>query len=311
MSRLISIGVPAAKGRFLRQALECWKNQTYQRFEVFVQDDCSSDDLETIFKSVCGSDARFHYERNKKSTAPNFVDNWNKTLERAQGEYFVLASDDDLYEPDFLAEMVRLAEKYPGVNAFDAYHDFVNASGISRLSQRGAEYETQVEWVYALVCHRRGIVAQSMMVRTQALRDIGGFVNLPAAWGACDWLTWCKLSQNGVVNSSKVLMHWRSDCGNTTSAHDAYWLRQKEKAVELARPLWIKFAEELTPHSDVERYMVSAIRLRIIDQYFLWLGIWTYYGFPLWKFALKVIKESIHGRVAIWRVFVELGFRVF
>lgn len=169
---LVSVGIPAFKGGHFREALECWKRQTYSNIEVFVQDDASPDDLKAVFDDVCGCDGRFHYERNEKNSSPYFVENWHKTLSKATGEYFVLGSDDDLYEDDCLEKLVGLAQKYPSVDVIDAAHDLFGGHGIKMLPPRIPECLSQIEWIYALLFSPRGVVAQSVMCRTSALRNI-------------------------------------------------------------------------------------------------------------------------------------------
>lgn len=299
---LVSIGVPAFKGLHFKSALECWVRQSYKNFEVFVQDDASPDDLYGIFKEVCGDDPRFHFERNTKNTSPYFVENWMKTLDKANGEFFVLGSDDDLYEPEYLEGMVALAEKYPSVNLFDAYHDIFDSRGIINIAPKSPEIESQLDWMYGLVYAPRHIVAQSVMCRTSALRSIGGFPNLPAAWGACDWLTWCRLAENGVVNSNRVLMHWRKDGGNTTSSVSYFWLKQKLDALRQAQPLWAELVRGLKGTTPSDVFRIKAIRRRIVDNYIDWLSIQTYAQLPLRMFIRIMVAHYRKGEMSWHRL---------
>lgn len=287
---LVTIGIPAFKGKYFKEALLCWKRQTYANFEVVVQDDASPDHLKEVFDEVCGNDPRFSFARNEVNTAPNFVDNWHKTLEKARGEFFVLGSDDDLYEDDYLEKMVALAERYPQADLFDARHDLFSQRGVDVLSPRIPELMSQIEWVHALVFSPRFIVAQSAMCRTAALRAIGGFDNFPAAWGACDWLTWCRLSKNGVVTSQEVLMHWRNDGGNTSSTMTPYWTKQKLRALEIAHEKWIEFAEGLVPANCYDEHMVGVIRAKVGKGYFDWLGKYTYKYLKLCDY-IRVVNQ--------------------
>ena len=102
---LVSIGVPVAKCVYLREALACWTKQTYKNFEVLLSDDAAPGDVRGAVEPYLG-DARFTYVRQEVNSAPHFTRNWNACLERAKGKYFVLASDDDLYAPNFLERMV-------------------------------------------------------------------------------------------------------------------------------------------------------------------------------------------------------------
>lgn len=116
---LVSIGVPIAKCAYLREALACWTEQTYENFEVLLSDDAAPGDVRGIVEPYL-SDARFTYVRQEVNSAPHFTRNWNACLERAKGKYFVLASDDGLYAPNFLERMVALAEAHPEGDIFFA-----------------------------------------------------------------------------------------------------------------------------------------------------------------------------------------------
>lgn len=295
---LVSVGIPAFKGAHFREALECWKRQTYSNFEVFVQDDASPDGLKAVFDDVCDGDGRFHYERNAKNSSPYFVDNWHKALGKATGEYFVLGSDDDLYEDDYLEKMVGLAQKYPDADVIDAAHDLFGARGIEMLPPRIPEFLSQIEWIYALMFSPRGVIAQSVMCRAAALRDLGGFDNLPAAWGACDWLTWCRLAKNGVVTSREILMHWRIDGGNTTSADSGYWMKQKIAALDMARERWAELADGLRPSDRYEEHMVEVIRHKVGRGFFDWLGDPTYHRLGPIDYARIVCQYVGRGDVS-------------
>ena len=96
----LSFVLPAFKRRFLKEAVASILSQTYSDFELIVVDDCSPEDL----KSICDefSDARLKYVRNEVNLGgKNLVNNWNRCLELATGEYCVLASDDDIYLPHY------------------------------------------------------------------------------------------------------------------------------------------------------------------------------------------------------------------
>lgn len=302
----VSIGIPAFKGRFFREALLCWKHQTFTDFEVIVRDDCSPDDLRGIFDATIGDDPRFTFARNERSTAPNFVDNWMKTLGKARGEFFVLGSDDDLYEPDYLEKMVALAEKYPQIEIFDARHDFIGDEGVIRTCAYGKEVESRIEWLHAVVCGKRFAVAQSVMCRTKALRAIGGFVNLPAAWGGCDWLTWARLAKNGIANSAEVLMHWRADGGNTTSVCDPYWVRQKLTAVRKARPLWKALAESLDAADERERHIEQEICDRIVWRFFRWMELCVVDELPPTECRREICAAWRRGDLGCWSALLRL-----
>ena len=267
---LVSFGLPAYKGAHFKEALESIRKQTVSDFDVIVQDDASPEDLKSIFNEVCANDKRFRFERNEKGSAPNFVQNWDITLQRARGEFFVLASDDDVYEPWFLERLLSLAKKYPTVDIFNGRYDRFNDSGICGMVAKPAEYESQTECMYAMTCERRYPIAPNVMVRTKALREIGGFVDLPAAT-ASDYLTWLKLARNGFVSSEDILLHWRFDGSSITSGKSQYWLEQKLAAMRQAQHIWIELAESLSPQTGAEAFQKSCILRLVTEGYENWM----------------------------------------
>lgn len=267
---LVSIGIPAFKGVHFAEALRSIKNQTYRNIEVIVQDDASPDDLESIFDAEVGDDSRFSYARNKENSSPDFVKNWDIVLQKAKGEYFVLASDDDVYEPTFLEKVLSLADKYPAVDIFSCLYDRFNGDGVIGLVAKPAEYESQTECMYAMVIENRYPIAPNVMVRTQGLRSMGGFVHLPAAT-ASDYLTWLKLAKNGFVTCPEYLLHWRYDGTNVTSSKSNYWDRQKYIAAKQALPIWTGLCESLGPISPQEKFQKKVLKQFFEEHYDHWM----------------------------------------
>ena len=117
MAPLVSIAIPAYKKRFLAEAIQSVLSQSIQDFELIIVNDQSPEDLDSIIASF--KDPRIRYYVNEENLGgQNPALNWNKCLSYAQGEYFALLCDDDLYEKDFLAHMLQVAREYPEANVF-------------------------------------------------------------------------------------------------------------------------------------------------------------------------------------------------
>ena len=287
----VSVGLPAFKAKFFREALMCWKKQTFTDFEVLVYDDASPEDLRTPFEEVCGGDVRFSFVRAEENSSPRFVRNWNRALAAARGEFFVLASDDDLYAPDFLEKMVNLAEQYPACNLFHcrlAYFEGAPECPVA-FSTKNPVFESQVEYLYALLCQRRSAVAPNYFMRRKALCAMGGFVDLPAAW-ASDWLTWGHLARNGVVWEPEVLVKWRMSGINISTVNERKWAWQKYLAGVEALPLWNGLIDSLSPESapecwqkaELQQWMRSTYRCQQITSYVHWLP-WGFFLRYYWR----------------------------
>ena len=111
--------LPAYKRIYIKEAIDSILLQKYTDFELIIVDDCSPDHLDEIVGTY--DDNRIAYYKNPENIGgKDLVAQWNKCLEYANGDYVILATDDDLYEPDFLSTFVELILQYPNANLFRA-----------------------------------------------------------------------------------------------------------------------------------------------------------------------------------------------
>lgn len=232
---MVSVGLPAFKRAYLAEALECWRRQTYGDFELLVSDDASPEDLREVAAPFL-DDPRFAYVRRERNSSPYFARNWNDCLAWARGKYFVLASDDDLYDARFLEEMVALAEAHPECDIFMCGWSMLGrgADGAWQRMPMPARrnWESGVTFLFHRYAYNMRNVAPPVLVRTQALRDLGGFADLPAAWFVDD-LTWAKLAnRGGVFHAQDYLLAFRMAGQNITMNLAADWVQAKLEATE-------------------------------------------------------------------------------
>ena len=94
---MISVALPVVKTKFLKFAIDSILNQSFNDFELIIVNNGSPEDVDGILKNY--SDGKIRYIKHEKMLP--IIENWNKCLSYAKGEYFVLFSDDDIYEKDF------------------------------------------------------------------------------------------------------------------------------------------------------------------------------------------------------------------
>lgn len=202
-----SFVLPAYKATYLQQAMQSILSQTYSDFELIVVDDCSPEDIEGIVSGF--KDERIYYFRNEKNIGGHdLVGQWNKCLSYAEGEYVILATDDDLYAPEFLKTFVPLIWEYPSVDIFRARVLQVNSNNeILAIDRCYKQYLSSVEFYFHMLHGMKGGIPQYIF-RREALVNKGGFVNFPKAW-ASDDATALMMSGNGVVTSQEHLVRFR------------------------------------------------------------------------------------------------------
>lgn len=91
--------------KYLKEALECIKNQTFTDYEVVFIDNCSTDNSANIAKSF--GDKLKYYKTDK--TIPLGAGR-NCALERCNGEYIAFLDCDDLWEKDKLLIQTKLMD---------------------------------------------------------------------------------------------------------------------------------------------------------------------------------------------------------
>lgn len=202
-----SFVLPAYKGRYLHDSISSILNQDFRDFELIVVDDCSPDPIREIVANF--NDKRLSYYRNEQNIGgKDLVAQWNHCLEYAKGDYVILATDDDLYEPNFLSTFVPFIAKYPDVELFRSRVLNVNSDNrILWIDRCYKEFLTPLEFRYHKMHGMLGGIP-NYIFRKDALVKQGGFVSLPLAWGSDD-LTAIAMAGKGVVTSQQHLVRFR------------------------------------------------------------------------------------------------------
>lgn len=227
--------LPAFKPDFLEVALRSIKSQTLKDFKVLVSDDCSPHDLKSIYNKVCGDDARFSYRCNEVNMGgKSLVSHWNLLVDMCDTEYFILASDDDVYEPTFLEEVDKLAQKYPEVDLIRARCKIIDEKRNTESHDLILpEFVDSLEFLYYMYLPNTIKCIANYVFRLKDIKDINGFVDFPLAWFS-DRATVMKLSSCGVANSKDVLFSFRmSDVNITFGKNDEKKSYTKEYATQL------------------------------------------------------------------------------
>lgn len=250
-----SFVLPAYKATFLREAIDSILAQSYSDFELIIVNDKSPEDLTAIVNSY--HDERIQYYVNAQNIGGHdLVAQWNHSITYATGKYLILASDDDVYYPEYLAKMDALVDKYPEVNVFRPRVQYINSRGEVVLQDKVMpEYLSLVEFSYIWI-HRELLKGIPFYIfKRQPLVDRGGFVNYPTAWFSDD-ATVIQLGGNGIVIHSDILFSFRNSGINITSTWNTSEVLTKKLQATEAFYSW--FATALKnigdlPEADEER----------------------------------------------------------
>ena len=103
---LVSVCVPTYNGeKYLQEALDSIKAQTYQNIEVIISDDSSTDNTLQIaenFKSQSNFPVYIYHNEPKGIGA-----NWNNSIEKSNSQYIKFLFQDDILEPYCIEDMLN------------------------------------------------------------------------------------------------------------------------------------------------------------------------------------------------------------
>ena len=265
----ISFILPAWKDTFLDTAIQSIVSQTCMDWELVVIDDCSPAPLKEIVGRF--SDSRIRYVRNDKNLGgENLVRQWNHCITFAQGDYIVLAADDDLYKPTFCEEIIRLAKRYPNV---DLIH-----SSVEQIDENGKhlwddsilpEYTSKYKYLNWWLTGRSFTCIGNFAFKRSALEALGGFIDFPCAFGS-DIATPIALSKNGVANTQQMLFCFRQSTQHLSA--DSSRFKEKLEAISQLSE-WLQAIDYPTPDAPEDREFYSVknpnyLHRKVVYDYF-------------------------------------------
>lgn len=110
-NQLVSIGLATFnRASLLKRAVDSLLAQTYSHFELIISDNASTDETEQICREYAQKDGRIRYFRQEKSIGavaqPDFL------ISKIKGDYFMFASDDDWWHPDFILRLKETLDQH-------------------------------------------------------------------------------------------------------------------------------------------------------------------------------------------------------
>lgn len=218
MSKIkFSVCIPAYKSKYLQECIDSILAQTVTELELIILNDCSPEPVEEIVLS--NQDERILYYRNEQNVgAYDLVDNWNKCLSLASGDYIVIMGDDDRLAPTYLEEFESLISAYPTLNVFHCRSKIIDDDGKDLMLTPSLP---TFEHVYDSIWHRlrqlRANYISDYMYRTASLKALGGFYKLPLAWGSDDITAFIASTYQGIAHTNKPVFEYRSNRLSITS----------------------------------------------------------------------------------------------
>lgn len=194
---------------WLSQAIESVENQWYDKWELCIVDD-NSTNLETLnlLKSVVNPKVKIHYLQENHGIS--FAS--NEALARVNGDYVALMDHDDELTPDALYEVVKVINKHGA--------EFIY-SDEDKLEINGSYSEPHFKPGYSPdMFLSQNYLSHLSVIKKSLIEKVGGFtIGLE---GSQDYDLFLKVLEHTdkITHIPKVLYHWRKIPGSTAADFD-------------------------------------------------------------------------------------------
>ncbi len=213
---LVSVFIPAYNSaQFVSQAVESVLAQTYPHYELIVVDDGSTDGTAALLQAY-QNHPKITIHHNPKNVG--MAANWNIGLSLCRGNLIAKLDADDFYEPGYLAAVVEVFQKNPGVGLVFSGLNLVYPDG-----RREPEMVSLTPWVRERAVFLPTLLKTCVIrspvvcVRRECYTRLGNFME--AMHIHADWEMWTRIAANYPVGFvARRLANYRMSYGANCTA---------------------------------------------------------------------------------------------
>jgi glycosyltransferase involved in cell wall biosynthesis len=205
MDPLVSICIPTYnRASLLEKAVASALSQTMHDYEILVVDNNSEDDTEEKMKLLVG--VRFRYVKNHHNIG--MIQNWNRCIDLAHGEYICILHSDDYIEPQLLEMEITLLENDSRIGMVYSGHYIDHELTRRRKTviphRQSGVFDGKTQF-NSLISRGNYIAFSGIVVRKSCYRDVGLFnAALPYSSDLEMWLRICLKYSVGYLNMPLV-----------------------------------------------------------------------------------------------------------
>jgi len=218
----VSICIPVYNGtNYLAKAIENALSQTYEDFELLIANDCSTDETQAVIDKYAKQDKRVKAWINEKNL--KLFGNYNRCIERAEGEYIKLFAHDDLLEKDCIERMLAVLKEHPEVALVTCAKRWIDANDdeIEKVVRfKGDVNLKATDVIIANLIAMNNWIGEPSATMYRRKHAGDGFDCKLYQWGDLDY--WFKILQHGnLYVIGDILCSFRLHAASSTSAANA------------------------------------------------------------------------------------------
>lgn len=234
---------------YLRESIDSVLNQTFADFDLYVYDDCSTDNTEEIISEY--KDSKLYYRKN--SVNSGIAKTLNKGLEELLPHYEYIArmdADDWCYPERFEKQMDFLDKNQEVVLCGTQGYWLKN---INQNPVTGWEYPTRDEYIRVYLLFAASFGHSSMIFRGESFRKFN--LRYDENIATCeDWDLWIRVTKIGkVTNLPDFMMKYRILENSNHRSSKNIKIHLEERATIISG-YWANFGISLKPEDVYEYY---------------------------------------------------------
>lgn len=260
---IFSVIIPAFNGeKHVHKAIESILNQTFHDFELFLVDDCSTDQTLNILKSYQKKDNRIILLENKKNIGKPA--SLNRAIKKADGKYIALLDCDDVALPCRLEMQSSFFESNPEIKLTASLGYYITETD-EVIGKIFSEF-TDIDYVHSCLKNNRaiGLLAPSASFYRSVATEVGGFRDVFPCEDIDFWNR--VLEKYPVVVQKEYLINYRIHSGSVTTS-EFFRTKQNFRFVEHNMILRRSGGNELNLKEYLAYYARLPIRIKFRDKY--------------------------------------------
>lgn len=172
MNELVSVVIPTYNRAYcIKIAIESVLVQDYEKMEIIVVDDASTDNTEEVIQSI--NDSRIRYIRNKENCGA--AASRNRGIGMAKGVYIAFQDSDDIWQEGKLKKQIELIQKKNYGMVYAGFEQKCVNGGKIRIPRDDMPQEMLSGEVYPYLLSESYIGTPTMVIQKEILKEINGF----------------------------------------------------------------------------------------------------------------------------------------
>jgi glycosyltransferase involved in cell wall biosynthesis len=238
----VSIGMPIYNNpRHLEQAIDSLLTQSYADIELLISDNASPNPrVREICERYARQDKRVRYFRQPSNIG--MFENFNYVYQNTNSPFFMWASDDDWWEPQYVERGMSALAAHPAFSAWACQYDRVQENGtilkayppITDRASRGNKRRELIDFLMD-TSRRNGMLIYALFRRDSVAESLRVMMENRDMEGADHIFVYAFFCRHDLTIDPEVLFHKRTHDRPPVYANNRAWRRLKRNFAGYSR----------------------------------------------------------------------------